>query len=903
MSQPLVLIDGSSYLFRAFYVPALARMTSPSGQPTGAIYGVLNMIKSLRDEYNTDQFAVVFDAKGPTFRNDLYDQYKANRPPMPEELRVQIEPLHRIIQAMGIPLLCIPGVEADDVLGTLATHATEQGQETFISTGDKDMAQLVNEHITLINTMDKKAPITDIPRVSEKFGVRPDQIIDYLALMGDTSDNIPGVPKVGPKTAAKWLTQYDTLENLIAHADEIKGKVGESLRDHLAQLPLAKQLTTIKCDVELEVALDELKIGTRDIDVLREEFTNQGFRTWLKQLDYADDNEVAEGPTTPAIETDYQCVLTQEAWSAVLEELHKAEVFAFDTETTSLNYMQAEIVGISVSTESGKGYYIPFTHDYENAPKQLNREQVLSDLTPLLQASPAKVIGQNLKYDWHILKNHGIELTGIKMDTMLASYALNSTATRHNMDDMAEFYLNVKTTHFEDIAGKGKSQKTFNQIELEPATHYAAEDADITLRLYHHLNEALSNEPSLQALLNNLEMPLMPVIAEVEHTGVYVSAELLNQHSQELAKKIAAVQTQAHDMAGEAFNLDSPKQIREIFFDKLELPVIKKTPKGEPSTDEEVLTKLSEDYPLPKLILEYRGMKKLKTTYTDALPEVIQPKTGRVHTSYHQAVTATGRLSSSEPNLQNIPVRNAEGRRVRQAFTAGEGQKILAADYSQIELRIMAHLSGDAGLLNAFTQGEDIHQATAAEIFGITPIEVTSEQRRGAKAINFGLIYGMSAFGLAKQLNVARNEAQTYIDLYFERYPGVLDYMERSKQFAREHGYVETLAGRRLYLPDIGAKNRQRREYAERSAINAPMQGTAADIIKRAMLAVHQGLNTGEWDARMIMQVHDELVFEVAESQVPKFTQALKGWMENAMDLKAPLLVEVGVGDNWDQAH
>lgn len=898
--SPLILVDGSSYLFRAFH--ALPPLTSSKGQPTGAIYGVINMLKKLVDEYQPEHMAVVFDAKGKTFRNDLYKEYKSHRPPMPDDLRTQIDPIHQIVDALGYPRIVVPNVEADDVIGTLARQAEALGYDVLISTGDKDLAQLVTDKISLINTMNNHLSTPD--SVLEKFGVPAEQIIDYLALIGDTADNIPGVPKVGPKTAAKWLTQYESMDNIIAHADEFKGKVGEYLRDSLEQLPLSYQLATIVCDVELEQGPNELALTPADTDSLIELYAEYELKTWLAELGGSTAGTPAGGlaSTTPTIETDYQTVLTQADFERWLEQLQKADEFAFDTETTSLNYMQARVVGVSFSIEAGKAAYVPFGHDYEGAPTQLSEETVLGSLKPLLEDPDKNKLGQNLKYDMHVLQNHGIQLQGISNDTLLESFVLDSTK-RHDMDSMASRFLNHETIHFEDIAGKGVKQITFNQIDLEKAGPYAAEDADITLRLHQNISSQLSSEPGLLKVYQDIELPLMPIIQHIERNGVKVDADMLSTQSQQLAERMFEIEQAAYKEAGEEFNLGSPKQIQAIFFEKLELPVIRKTPKGQPSTAEDVLQELAENYALPKLILEHRGMSKLKSTYTDKLPQQIDATTGRVHTSYHQTGAATGRMSSSNPNLQNIPVRSEEGRRIRQAFVADEGNCILAADYSQIELRIMAHLSADKSLLTAFREGKDIHRATAAEVFGVELDEVETEQRRAAKAINFGLIYGMSAFGLAKQLGVTRYQAQDYIDLYFERYPGVKLYMDTTREQAHETGYVETLFGRRLYLPEINSRNGQRRQYAERTAINAPMQGTAADIIKRAMINVFNSLQTSGLSAKMIMQVHDELVFEVAENQVDALSKLLHEEMESAADLNVPLLVEIGVGINWDEAH
>ncbi len=908
MQQRLILVDGSSFLFRAYH--AIPPLTNANGEPTNAVYGVSNMLRKLIADYHSDYISVVFDAPGKTFRNDLYDQYKAHRPPMPDDLRVQIEPLHNLIRAMGLPLIMEPGVEADDVLGALAQHAEQQGYDVIISTGDKDMAQLVNEHIILENTMSNSR--LDIQGVIDKFGVRPDQIIDYLALIGDTVDNIPGVPKVGPKTAAKWLEQYETLENLIAHANEIGGKIGENLRASLDQLPLSKQLTTIKCDLDLPYDMEDLKQRPMDKAELRNLLADLGFSSWLKTLDTpsttpgsapveAAPAQIEDKPTN--IDSSYETVLTEQQFDHWLEQLNKAGLFAFDTETTSLDYSKAQIVGVSFAVTPGKAAYVPLAHDYPGVPQQLNRSEILEKLRPLLENPHKPKLGQNLKYDMHVLANHGIALQGIAHDTMLESYVLNSTATKHNMDDLAKEYLGVDTIHYEDVAGKGAKQIGFQEVPIEQAAPYAAEDADITLRLHHVLNAKLAQHPRLLELYTEMEVPLISVLARIENNGVLIDTAMLAQQSLELSSQIISLEQHAHDLAGQTFNLGSPKQIQDILYDQQKLPVLKKTPKGQPSTEESVLQELALDYPLPKLILEYRSLSKLKSTYTDKLPQQVDGQTGRIHTSYHQAVAATGRLSSSDPNLQNIPIRSEEGRKIRQAFIAPEGKKIVAADYSQIELRIMAHLSADAGLLKAFTEGQDVHRATAAEVFGVAPDQVTTDLRRSAKAINFGLIYGMSSFGLAQQLGLSRSQAQSYIDLYFARYPGVKNYMDRIRELAREQGYVETIFGRRLYLPEINSRNAARRQYAERTAINAPMQGTAADIIKRAMIAADQWLYKENPDAKMIMQVHDELVFEIAEDQIDSCAASIRTIMCSAAKLNVPLIVDVGIGNNWDEAH
>ncbi len=894
----LILVDGSSYLYRAFH--ALPSLSTSNGQHTGAIYGVANMLRRLIKDYQPALMAVVFDAKGKTFRDDLYAEYKANRPPMPDELRSQVALLHQLVEAMGLPVLVIDGVEADDVIGTLARQAAEQGMDTVISTGDKDMAQLVNEHVTLVNTMD--GTTLDVAGVEEKFGIPPSLIVDYLALVGDTSDNIPGVPKVGPKTAVKWLKQYGSLDGIIQHADEIKGKVGENLRASLDQLPLSRQLATIKCDVPLPQGPQALRVREPDRERLIKLVGELEFKSWLSELLSGDGEETPQDEADHA-DGDYHLLQDRQAFTVWLQRLRDAPLFAFDTETTSLDYMQARVVGVSFAVEAGEAAYVPLTHDDPTGGEQLDRDWVLEQLRPLLEDADTPLLGQNLKYDRNVLLNHGIALRGMAFDTMLESYVLDSTASRHDMDSLALKYLNRKTTSYQDVAGKGAKQIGFEQVPIATAGPYAAEDADITLRLHQVLWPKLEAEPKLAALFRDIEMPLIPVLSDMERTGVLVDAEMLARQSEELAARMAEIEKEAFEVAGEPFNLGSPKQIQAILFDKLGLPVLKKTPKGAPSTAEEVLAELALDYPLPRLILDYRSLSKLKSTYTDKLPRRIDPDTGRVHTSYHQAVASTGRLSSSDPNLQNIPVRTTEGWRIRQAFIAPPRHKILAADYSQIELRIMAHLSGDEGLLRAFAQGEDIHRATAAEVFGVPLEAVDAEQRRSAKAINFGLIYGMSAFGLARQLGIPRQAAQEYVDLYFQRYPGVKAFMDRTRESAREKGYVETVFGRRLYLPEINHRNGQRRQYAERTAINAPMQGTAADIIKKAMIETHRWIGETALDVTLIMQVHDELVFEVHEDQVEAARTEIERCMTGVAALKVPLVVDTGVGDNWDEAH
>ncbi len=898
---PLILVDGSSYLFRAFH--ALPALTNSQGQPTGAIVGVVNMLRKLRNDYQPTHFAVVFDAPGKTFRDDLYAEYKANRPPMPDELRMQIERLHEIIRAMGLPLLVIDGVEADDVIGTLARQAAEQGMDVLISTGDKDMAQLVGEHVTLVDTL--QDTVLDREGVIAKFSVAPEQIVDYLTLVGDTSDNIPGVPKVGPKTAAKWLQQYGLLDALVVHADEIRGRVGENLRASLDQLPLSKQLATIKCDVELPLAPQDLVPGEPDVVRLRVIYRELEARRLLAVLEEEVGEEDGGDERPSEVAQDYPIITDEAVFEDWLQRLEAADLFAFDTETTSLNYMQAEVVGVSFAVAPGEAAYVPLAHNDPDTPQQLDREQVLARLQPLLASGRVWLIGQHIKYDMNVLANHGIVLEDVAFDTMLESYVLDAVAGRHDMDSLAERYLGYRTIRYEEIAGKGAKQLRFEQIPVAQAGPYAAEDADIALRLHQALWPKLEAEPKLAAVLREIELPLVPVLSRMERTGVRVDREMLACQSQELAGRLHALEQQAYAIAGRSFNMGSPKQIGQIFFEELGLPVIRKTPKGAPSTSEKVLQELAEQgFELPQVILEHRGLAKLKSTYTDKLPEMIDPRTGRVHTSYHQAVAATGRLSSSAPNLQNIPVRTEEGRRIRQAFVPESGWIMLAADYSQIELRIMAHLSGDEGLLRAFAEGRDIHRATAAEVFGKgDPEKVSDEQRRSAKAINFGLIYGMSAFGLARQLGIERGEAQQYIDRYFERYPGVRAFMERIREQACEQGYVETLFGRRLYLPEIKSRNGVRRAAAERTAINAPMQGTAADIIKRAMIVLAGWLQREAPEVRLLMQVHDELVFEVAPEVLEPARERIREYMSGAAELAVPLVVDIGVGENWDQAH
>jgi DNA polymerase-1 len=891
--QPtLYLIDGSSYLYRAFH--ALPNLSNSRGEPTGALLGVANMLKRLLNEEDPQYIAVVFDAKGPTFRHEMYPEYKANRPPMPADLRLQVEQILEFTRMLGLPLVQVEGVEADDVIGTLSSAAEKEGMNCIISTGDKDLAQLVSDRTTLVNTMTDTH--MDRDGVMEKFGVKPEQIIDYLALTGDKSDNIPGVEKCGPKTAAKWLSTYHTLEEVVQHSGEIGGKIGEYLRAALEQLPLSRELTTIRRDLDLQLKPGDLRRGEVDLDALMKALKRFEFNSWLQELGNRDDE-------APAENTDYRAIGELEDLDALVSELKSCKLFAFDTETTSLDPMQAELVGLSFSAQAGQAAYIPVGHDYAGAPKQLDRNDVLARLKPLLEDPQQKKVGQHLKYDMNVLSCYDIQVAGVAFDTMLESYVFNSTGSRHNMDALALKYLGRQTTHYEDIAGKGAKQISFSQVPVEDATHYAAEDADITLQLHEHLWPRLQKEPALAAVLQDIEIPLIPVLARMEQCGVLIDGEVLAGQSAEMAKQIIQLEKEAHEVAGQPFNLGSPKQLQQILFEKLGLPAIRKTPKGQPSTAEDVLQELAADYELPSLILEYRSLSKLNSTYTDKLPEQINPRTGRVHTSYHQAVAATGRLSSSDPNLQNIPIRTPQGRRIREAFVAPDGCLIMACDYSQIELRIMAHLSGDPGLLKAFRDRVDVHQATASEVFEVPYDEVDSDHRRAAKAINFGLMYGMSAFGLARQLKIGRAEAQAYMDTYFMRYPGVQQFMEDTRVKAREQGYVETLFGRRLYLPDINASNMQRRQGAERAAINAPMQGTAADIIKRAMISVDSWMQQEKPDARLVMQVHDELVFEVRENQLESLKQAVVERMSGAAELDVPLEVDTGSGPDWDTAH
>ena len=891
--KTLYLVDGSSYLYRAYH--ALPNLTNSSGEPTGALLGVANMLRRLLKDAGSHNVVVVFDAPGPTFRHEMYDQYKANRPPMPSELRQQVEPIHAIVRLLGLPLIQVPGVEADDVIGTLASRAAERKIDCVISTGDKDMAQLVNEHVSLINTMTDTH--MDADGVMQKFGVTPAQIVDYLALMGDKSDNIPGVEKCGPKTAAKWLNQWQDLEGVMANAEDMKGKIGEYLRAALEILPMSQDLATIRRDLDLEYSVTELNREPVDEAALREFLQHNEFSSWLQELGKDEATQAAP------VELHYTTVLDMKTFDQWCERLQQAELIAFDTETTSLDPMQAELVGLSFAIDAYEAIYIPVGHIYPGVPVQLDREVVLEALKPLLEATTPKKVGQHIKYDMNVLSRYGLAVQGVAFDTMLESYVFNSTGSRHDMDSLALKYLGHRTTHYEEIAGKGAKQILFSQVSIEDAGHYAAEDADITLRLHQHLWPRLQKEPALEKVLTQLEIPLIPVLARMEQAGVLIDGKLLLRQSSELAKRMLELEGQAHAEAGQPFNLGSPKQLQQILFEKLELPVIRKTPKGQPSTAEDVLRELADNYELPKLILEHRSISKLKSTYTDKLPLQINPHTGRVHTSYHQAVAATGRLSSSNPNLQNIPIRTPQGRKIRKAFVAPPGNLILAADYSQIELRIMAHLSGDKGLLKAFHDGVDVHRATASEVFAEDYESVNADQRRAAKAINFGLMYGMSAFGLARQLDISRPEAQEYMDTYFSRYPGVQAFMQQTREQAREQGYVETLFGRRLYLPEINASNMMRRQGAERAAINAPMQGTAADIIKIAMIKVDDWLQTEKPGARLVMQVHDELVLEVEEGQLESVRAMVIKHMSSAAELNVPLVVDADSGPDWDTAH
>ena len=898
MNKKIVLVDGSSYLFRAFH--ALPQLTNKEGEPTGAIYGVVNMLKKLPQQLNTDYIAVIFDAKGKNFRHEIYPEYKANRKPMADELRQQISPVHNIVEKLGFPLIIEKGVEADDVIGTLAKRFSSEGHKIIISTGDKDMAQLINDQITLMDTM--KNEITKQQDVVRRFGVRPEQIIDYLALVGDTSDNIPGVPKVGPKTAVKWLEQYQSLDGVINHATDIKGKVGENLREVLKKLPMSYELATIRCDLEIPYTFEDMKCKSEDTKFLIDAYTRYEFKGLLRimhgkqQLNNTQANPKDDGAK-------YHIIFDMAKFDDLCLRLASSSCFAFDTETDSLDTFTARLVGLSFALERNEAFYIPLQHDYPKVPQQLNIKEVLDKLSAIFLNKAIKKVAQNGKFDLKILENHGVLVEGLFYDTMLESYVFNASVTKHDMDSLAKKYLDKQTTSFEDLAGKGKKQLTFNQIAINEAGIYAAQDADITLQLHQFFWQELNDQPRLKELYLQEELPVSFVIMRMEQRGVKIDVALLNKLSNDLHKDISALEEKCINLAGEPFNLSSTKQLREMFYDKMELPVLKKTPGGQASTAEEVLQELAGIYELPKLIMEHRHLSKLKSTYTDKLPLMIHSQTGRIHTSYHQAVTSTGRLSSSDPNLQNIPIRSEVGRKIRQAFVAQEGYKIVAADYSQVELRIMAHLSVDGTLVNAFKKGLDIHQATAAEILNVPANEVTSEQRRRAKAVNFGLIYGMGAFGLAKQLGISRSEAQEYIDIYFSRYPGVKHYMEKTKADALQYGYVETIYSRRLYLPDINSRNMARKKAAERIAINAPMQGTAADIIKRAMISLDQWVTSTNTEMNMIMQVHDELVFEIKENRVDEAVSVIKNHMESAASLNVPLLVDIGVGDNWDQAH
>ena len=904
-NDSVILVDGSSYVYRAYH--ALPPLSTSTGQPTGAVRGVTTMVMRILEDHPNSPVGMIFDAKGTTFRNDMYDQYKANRPPMPDDLRPQIQPIYDICEALGLKIFVVDNVEADDVIGTLATQAEAQGIKTVVSTGDKDLAQLVTKNIRLVNTMSNE--VLDEAGVMKKFGVKPNQIIDYLALVGDTSDNIPGVQKVGPKTAVNWLTKYETVENIITNAEEITGKVGEYLREGIEQLKLSQQLTTIKKDVELDFGINDLKVEKRDTDKLHKLFTDLEFKTLIKSATTKEKTKTtkkeyvpppAETQTPPKeVNSKYQCILTEVDLDALIKKLSKAKIIALDTETDSLDFTVANLVGISISAKAGEAAYIPIQHDYEGAPKQLSKKMVIEKLKPLLEKVP--VVGQHIKFDRNVLAQHGLELNNIGSDSMLMSYVLDSTATRHNLDAMARFYLNYETTTYEEVAGKGVKQITFNQVNLESGSHYAAEDADITFRCYELLKEKLSQKPELEKVLSEIDLPMIKVLSEVEQNGALIDPEVLRIQSNNLGQRISGLEEKAFSEAGKEFNLASTKDLREIFFEEMNMPVMKKTPGGQPSTDESVLQDLARDYELPKILLEHRTLAKLKNTYTDSLPEQISPTTGRIHTSYLQAVTTTGRLSSADPNLQNIPIKTEEGRMIRNAFVAPKGQKLLSIDYSQIELRIMAHLSKDKGMIKAFKNGEDIHSATAAEVFGNPGEAASEEDRRSAKAINFGLIYGMSAFGLGKALGIPRNMAQEYIDSYFAKYPGVKLYMEQTKEIAREKGFVETLFGRRLYLP--GIHSGRTRQAAERAAINAPMQGTAADIMKIAMINIQDWLEKENAKAKMILQVHDEVILEVATKEADSVALKISEIMSQAAQLSVPLEVESGIADNWGEAH
>ena len=889
--DPIILVDGSSYLYRAYH--ALPPLTTSKNQPTGAIKGVISMIKRVLIDHPDSPLAVVFDAKGKTFRHDMYSEYKANRPPMPEDLVQQIEPIHRIISLMGIKLIMIPGVEADDVIGTLAEQARQKKLNTVISTGDKDMTQLVCDNVSVVNTM--SGELLDENGVMNKFGVGPELITDYLALIGDKSDNVPGVDKVGPKTAVKWLNEYKNIEGIKKNAESIGGKVGENLRSSIETLDLAHELVKIKTDVPLEIGIEDLAVSESDAEQLSEVYKELEFNSWLQEVP---EKKIVK----PEVNSSYVCISTEKSLKELIKKASKAKTIALDTETTGLDYMDTELVGISLSYQAGEAYYIPLKHD-DDSVDQLDLDIVLRELRPLLEDSSNKIIGQNIKFDRNVLAKYGVDIASIKNDTMMMSYVLDASATRHNLDALSSYYLNYKTSTFEDVAGKGVKQITFDKVPIEAATNYAAEDADITLRLYEELNPRLEGEDSLNKLNDEIEIPLIEVLSEMEQNGAILNSKILNSQSKDLESRIKKLEEKAYQLAGEEFNLGSTKQLREIFFEKLKYRIIKKTPGGQPSTDEKVLAELAEEYELPKVLLEHRTLSKLKSTYTDKLPNQVSQSTGKVHTSFHQAVTTTGRLSSSDPNLQNIPIRTEDGRRIRQAFEPSKGNKFISADYSQIELRVMAHMSKDEGLLEAFREGEDVHSKTASEVFDVGIKDVTSDLRRNAKAINFGLIYGISAFGLGKQLGISRNLAAEYMAMYFEKYPDVKKYMESTKEFASQNGYVETLFGRRLYLRDINATNAMRRQASERAAINAPVQGTAADIMKIAMINMHKAIKTEKSEAKLILQVHDELILDTPKDEIDKIVSLITDSMMGAANLDVPLEIDIGIGDNWDQAH
>jgi DNA polymerase-1 len=889
--DPIILVDGSSYLYRAYH--ALPPLTTSKNQPTGAIKGVISMIKRVLIDHPDSPLAVVFDAKGKTFRHDMYSEYKANRPPMPEDLVQQIEPIHRIISLMGIKLIMISGVEADDVIGTLAEQARQKKLNTVISTGDKDMTQLVCDNVSVVNTM--SGELLDENGVMKKFGVGPELITDYLALIGDKSDNVPGVDKVGPKTAVKWLNEYKNIEGIKKNAESIGGKVGENLRSSIETLDLAHELVKIKIDVPLEIGIEDLAVSEPDVEQLSEVYKELEFNSWLQEVP-------ANKTVKSEINSSYVCISTEKSLKELIKKASKAKTIAVDTETTGLDYMDTELVGISLSYQAGEAYYIPLKHD-DDSVDQLDLDIVLKELRPLLEDSSNKIIGQNIKFDRNVLAKYGVDIASIKNDTMMMSYVLDASATRHNLDALSSYYLNYKTSTFEDVAGKGVKQITFDKVPIEAATNYAAEDADITLRLYEELNPRLEGEGTLNKLNDEIEIPLIEVLSEMEQNGAILNSKILNSQSKDLESRIKKLEEKAYQLAGEEFNLGSTKQLREIFFEKLKYRIIKKTPGGQPSTDEKVLAELAEEYELPKVLLEHRTLSKLKSTYTDKLPNQVSQSTGKVHTSFHQAVTTTGRLSSSDPNLQNIPIRTEDGRRIRQAFEPSKGNKFISADYSQIELRVMAHMSKDAGLLQAFQEGEDVHSKTASEVFDVGIKDVTSDLRRNAKAINFGLIYGISAFGLGKQLGISRNLAAEYMAMYFEKYPDVKKYMESTKEFASQNGYVETLFGRRLYLRDINATNAMRRQASERAAINAPVQGTAADIMKIAMINMHKAIKKEKSEAKLILQVHDELILDTPKDEIDKIVSLITDSMMGAANLDVPLEIDIGIGDNWDQAH